>query len=683
VPGFAIPVTSVLNPFPSASILQPMNLRHLCIAFFAPILVASVVYADDIPLGELGVGTIQQEYGKPQVDLSVEGHPLTIGGTHYAHGIGTHAQSTFIINTGGRATKLTALVGVDDEVKDAADVKKFGVDFKVIGDGKKLFDSKTMHAGDPAKAVDVDLTGVKTLLLLVSPVRAITYGHADWVNAAISYTGEKPVAVAPPPEVKEVLTPKAPPTPRINSAKVVGVRPTHPLLFTIAATGDRPMTFSADGLPEGLSLDSSSGFITGSVVKAGSYLVKVHASNSLGKADGDLRIEVGDRIALTPPMGWNSWNCFATAVSDEKVRAAADAMVKSGLINHGWTYINIDDCWEVRSREPEDKRRAPDGHILTNNKFPDMKALVDYIHSKGLRAGLYSSPGPSTCGGFTASYQFEETDAKQYAQWGFDYLKYDWCSYGDIASKIKKEPNPPSQLEIYQHPYRVMGDALKKQDRDILYSLCQYGMGDVWKWGEQVGGNCWRTTGDINDSWGSLNSIGFSQNGHEKYAGPGHWNDPDMLVVGMVGWGPALHPTHLTPNEQYLHITLWSLLSSPLLIGCDMTQLDDFTTGLLSNDEVIAVNQDPLGKPAGRITQTEEGYEVWARDLADGSKAVGLFNRSELPAQVSIKWSDLQLTGPQKVRDIWREKDLETQETEFKANVNRHGAVFIKLTPAR
>ena len=657
-----------------------MNLRQFRAAVLSPFFICSMLKADQIPLGDLGVDQIRQDFGKPHIDASVDEKPLNIAGTHYEHGVGTHAASAWMINTAGHSTHFNALVGVDDEVKDGANVQRLGITFKVIGDGKKLFDSKVMHVGDPAKQVDVDLTGVKTLLLDVQANREITFGHADWVNASITYTGEKPIAIEPPVELKEVLTPKPPATPRINGAKAVGVRPTHPLMYTVAVTGDRPLTYAADGLPEGLALDAKTGLITGAVAKAGSYLVKLHASNSLGTADRDLKIEVGDKIALTPPMGWNSWNCFAQAVSDEKVRAAADAMVNSGLINHGWTYINIDDCWEIRAREPAEKRRAPDGHILTNSKFPDMKALADYIHSKGLRAGLYSSPGPSTCGRFTASYQFEEADAKQYADWGFDYLKYDWCSYGDIAKKIQSEPNHPSQLEVYQHPYTVMGDALKKQNRDILYSFCQYGMGDVWKWGEQIGGNCWRTTGDINDSWGSLNSIGFSQDGHEKFAGPGHWNDPDMLVVGMVGWGPALHPTKLTPNEQYTHITLWSLLSSPLLIGCDMTQLDDFTAGLLSNDEVIAVNQDPLGKPAGRISQTEEGYEVWARDLEDGTKAVGLFNRGEMPGEVTVKWSDLGLTGPQMVHDLWRQKDIGTKPNEFTVTIGRHGSMMIKVS---
>ena len=198
-----------------------------------------------------------------------------------------------------------------------------------------------------------------------------------------------------------------------------------------------------------------------------------------------------------------------------------------------------------------------------------MKSLSNYVHSKGLKLGIYSGPGPLTCAGFTASYQYEQQDAQRYADWGIDYLKYDWCSYGNVAKD--------QSLPELKKPYLVMRAALDKVSRDIVYSLCQYGMGNVWEWGTEVGGNCWRTTGDITDTWTSMSKIGFNQAGHEKYAGAGHWNDPDMLVVGLVGWGPQLHPTHLTPDEQYTHISLWSLLSAPLLIGCDLSKLDDFT----------------------------------------------------------------------------------------------------------
>jgi alpha-galactosidase len=640
--------------------------------------IAATALGNTIRLEDLPLDGIRQDWGNPTPDKSVEGNPLTIAGQTFDRGLGTHANFVWVIDLGGNAQRFTAKVGIDDEVKQSPDSRRARVQFTVVGDHTPLFSSGSVHAGSAARNVDIDLTGVQLLILKVSARGSVDYCHADWADAQITFSGKAPVPVAIPVEKAEILTPAPPATPRINGAMALGVRPGHPVLYAIAATGDRPMTFSAENLPAGLSVDPATGQISGSVAQAGECVIKVKAANSLGSAERDFRLEVGDKIALTPPMGWNSWNCFASSVSDEKVRSAADAMVNSGLIEHGWTYINIDDCWEVRANEPAEKRRAADGHILTNSKFPDMKALADYVHSKGLRAGLYSSPGPSTCGGFTASYEHEEKDAEQYAGWGFDYLKYDWCSYGSIADKIKAQPNPPTQLEIDQKPYLVMRDALLKQDRDILFSFCQYGMGDVWTWGESAGGNCWRTTGDITDNWDSMCANGFSSSGHEKYAGPGHWNDPDMLVVGMVGWGPSLHKTHLTPNEQYTHISLWCLLSSPLLIGCDMTELDDFTKNLLTNDEVLAVSQDSLGQQAGRISRNMDG-EVWAKKLADGSMAVGLFNRGELAQTVSVKWSDLGISGEQSVRDLWRQKDLGNFGDGFGAEVPRHGVVLVKI----
>ncbi len=489
-----------------------------------------------------------------------------------------------------------------------------------------------------------------------------------------------PAETAEPPAVREpavILTPKTPPTPRINGAKVFGVRPGSPFMFTIPATGRRPIAFAAENLPKGLQLDPNTGRITGAIQERGEYTVILSAKNDLGQDRRNLKIVCGDAIALTPPMGWNSWNCFTASVDDAKVRSAADAMVRSGLIDHGWTYINIDDCWEIKpgSKDPllQGEPRDENGMINTNKKFPDMKALCDYIHDKGLKAGIYSSPGPLTCARYTASYKHEEKDAQRYAQWGFDYLKYDWCSYSRIAKD--------NSLPELKKPYQVMREALDKVHRDIVYSLCQYGMGDVWQWGAEVGGNCWRTSRDIRDTWSSMANNGFTQAGHEQYAGPGHWNDPDMLVVGMVGWNEKLHPTKLTPNEQYTHISLWCLLAAPLLIGCDMDQLDDFTLSLLTNDEVLEVNQDPLGKQARRVAQADN-LEVWAKAMEDGSMAVGLFNRGEGESKVTANWSELGLSGKQIVRDLWRQKDLGEFETQFAANVARHGVLLVRLRPS-
>ena len=481
------------------------------------------------------------------------------------------------------------------------------------------------------------------------------------------------------------LTPPSPPTPQIHGAKVFGVRPGTPFLFTVAATGDRPMTFSADNLPGGLNLNPATGQITGGVLIPGDYDIALHAKNAIGETTRHLLIKAGATLALTPPMGWNSWNCFAGSVSDAKIRAATDAMVKSGLADHGWTYINIDDYWQVnpKSNDPtlHGPERKPDGTISPNSRFPDMKALADYIHAHGLKAGLYSSPGPYTCGGCTGSYQHEEQDAQQYAAWGFDYLKYDWCSYRNI---YKKEEG----VDGMKKPYRLMADALGKSGRDIVFSFCQYGTGDVWKWGAATGGNSWRTTDDIRDNWQSMMSNARRQADIGQYAGPGHWNDPDMLVVGKVGWGPDLHPTHLTPDEQYTHISLWALQAAPLLIGCDLTRLDPFTLGLLTNDEVIDIDQDPLGKAAipfspDVLRLTQKMPEIWTRSLEDGATAVGIFNTSGVAASYEISLSELGFTGPQIIRDVWRQKDLGTFKDHFNSGkIPPHGVLLLRIRKA-
>lgn len=630
---------------------------------------------ETVPLSSLNIGVTEQGWGSPQANKSVDGHGLSIGGRKFESGLGTHADSVLYVSLNGHGEKFTAWVGVDDEEMG----QPSSVTFSVVGDGKTLWKSGVMRAGAAPAQVDLDVHGVKSLLLLVGDAGdGNSYDHADWADADFVMAEGRPETMVAPQEPKVILTPASGPEPKINGAKIYGCRPGNPFLFIIAATGDRPMRFSAKGLPKGLKLDAATGIITGVVAKRGEYAVTLRAKNAVGTTDRKFKIVCGDQIALTPQMGWNSWNCFAASVTEEKIKAAADAMVSSGLINHGWSYINVDDFWQVH-RDSEDPtlrgpQRTPDGRILANPRFPDMKGMADYIHAKGMKAGLYSSPGPWTCGGCVASWQHEVQDAKQYGDWGFDYLKYDWCSYGDVVKG--------SGVAYYQKPYQVMRAALDQVPRDILFSFCQYGMGDVWKWGTETGGNSWRTTGDITDTWGSMSGIGFSQNGHEKYAGPGHWNDPDMLVVGNVGWSANLHPTRLTPNEQYTHISLWCLLSAPLLIGCDMTRMDDFTLNLLSNDEVLAVDQDSLGRQASRVAK-DDLVEVWAKDLDDGSKAVGLFNRGEGETRVTAKWSDLGISGKQTVRDLWRQKDVGQFNDTFEASVPRHGVVLVKISPAK
>jgi alpha-galactosidase len=627
---------------------------------------------DTVYLSDLDLTTIKQGWGKAVADKGIDGRLLSIAGKQFRRGVSTHAKSMFRVRLSGKAQRFMAYVGIDDDAIGGIGGSSF---FYVYGDDSLLWKSDLRRTSWIAQKCDVSVQGFQTLILKVDDGGdGIDYDHADWADAKLVMKGGKPQAFLPPVEAPYILTPKTPPVPRINGAKIFGVRPGSPFLYTIAATGERPMGFSAKNLPKGLSLDHSNGKISGVIEKAGAYRVTLRAQNSLGRTERELRIVVGKTIALTPPLGWNSWNCFACDVDDAKIRAAADALVKSGLIDHGWSYINIDDCWAVKPGSNDallsGALRDKSGGINTNKKFPDMNSLSEYVHGKGLKLGIYSSPGTTTCADFTASYGHEEQDARRFGEWNIDYLKYDWCSYGKIA----KDKN----LVEYKKPYQVMRAALDKVPRDIVFSLCQYGMGDVWTWGESVGGNCWRTTGDINDTWGSVEDIGFQQTGKEAFAGPGHWNDPDMLVVGYVGWGPDLHQTQLSPNEQYTHISLWALLSAPPLIGCDMTKLDDFTLNLLTNDEVLDVNQDALGKQARRV-MIHGDLEVWAKELEDGSKAVGLFNRSEKTSPVDVRWSDLGIKGKKKIRDIWRQKDLGVFSNHFVADVPSHGAVLVKV----
>jgi alpha-galactosidase len=466
-------------------------------------------------------------------------------------------------------------------------------------------------------------------------------------------------------EIPYILTPATPAAPRINGPEVYGVRPGAPFLYRIPATGEKPVQFSVAGLPPGLNLDKQTGIITGSLPQKGKTALKLTAKNKAGIAVRNFTIVCGDKIALTPALGWNSWNCWGLSVSADKVKSSAREMAAK-LADHGWAYVNIDDGWE--------DKRDEKGQIVPNSKFPDMKGLCDTVHSLGLKMGIYSSPGPRTCGGYLGSYQHEDQDAGTYARWGIDYLKYDWCSYGDLAPKT---PSP----DDYKKPYIVMKQALDKAGRDIVYSLCQYGMGRVWEWGGDIGANSWRTTGDIADTWPSLSGIGFHQELCAPYTLPAHFNDPDMLVVGKVGWGPSLHNTRLSPDEQYTHISLWSLLSAPLLIGCDMSQLDDFTLNLLTNDEVLAVDQDASAKPAVKAWD-KEGIEVWTKELQDGSKVVGIFKLNAKPSMVTLPFSGVGLAGRQRLRDLWRQKDLGGHTNSFTTEVPTHGVVLLKTQSA-
>jgi len=352
-------------------------------------------------------------------------------------------------------------------------------------------------------------------------------------------------------------------------------------------------------------------------------------------------------VAQTPPMGWNSWNFFGCHLSDAIVRAQADAMLSNGMKAAGYIYINIDDCWQGK----RDER----GVLHANDKFPDMKGLADYVHSKGLKLGIYSSPGPKTCAGYEGSFGHEEQDAKTFAAWGMDFLKYDLCSLegeGDQKAAYKK-----------------MGDALRKAGRPMVYSLCQYGMEGVWEWGAEVGATMWRTTDDIRNNFYIAMFMGFSQNGLEKFAGPGKWNDPDMLEVGNKG---------LSENESKGHMSLWAILAAPLIAGNDLAHMSKATLSILTNPELIAVDQDKAGVQGRRIWQ-QGPLEIWMKPLADGTKAVALFNLDWGEMPVSLQFSDIGLSGKHSVRDLWSHKDLGTFDQKFTVRIPKHGVALVRV----
>ncbi|MBQ9548990.1 MAG: alpha-galactosidase [Bacteroidales bacterium] len=501
-----------------------------------------------------------------------------------------------------------------------------------------------------------------------------------------------------------VLTPPAPAEPRINGPRVYGNRPGTPFLFKIPATGDRPMHFAAKGLPRGLRLDARSGIISGCVRKAGSYRVELIARNALGENRRELRIEIGERLSLTPPLGWNSWNCWRMSVSQEKMRQSADALLALGLDRYGWSYVNIDEGWQF-------DRPGADAPLQPNDKFPDMKGLADYLHGRGLKFGIYSSPWIMCPGGSVGSsssrpdgtswwveegqcneyhgfvkpggygpgewdayryhgrYLHMDTDARQWADWGVDFLKYDW--------------HPNDYFSI-----RTMHEALEKSGRSIVYSLSNrapIGLGDAYL----RLSNAWRTSSDITDEWRNIYRIGFTvMDRWAAYTGPGHWPDADMLEIGRVADPKRpgqTRPCRLTPDEQYTHITLWAILCSPLLIGCDLSEMDALTYGLLTNSEVLDVNQDPLGYPAARVR--EEGACItYHKPLEDGSLVVALFNTGEAPARVGFGISeiDYMMVEPQTVRDLWRQQDLQTLEPgggRFETELPPHGCRLLKLSP--
>jgi len=461
--------------------------------------------------------------------------------------------------------------------------------------------------------------------------------------------------------------------PHINSPRIYGNRVGTEFLYTIAATGDKPMTFSAKGLPEGLVLDEATGFITGTPTAEGEYAVTVTVQNSKGVAKATLRFVIGDMLALTPPMGWMSWNAFGPNISETLIREIADAMVASGMRDVGYQYICIDDHWHgfrAKGMIHPDPEKFPNG----------IKPVADYVHSKGLKLGIYSDAAEHTCGGEPGSYGYEQQDAQRYAEWGIDYLKYDYCG-------------APKDRETAIARYGTMAEELKMTDRTIVFAACEWGQRQPWDWAANIGGHLWRTTWDIRDTW---DHRGRYDSGHAgivtildkqadlwQYAGPGRWNDPDMLVVGLRGKG--ISSSHdgangCTDTEYRSNMSLWSLLAAPLLASCDLRTMDETTRQILTNPEVIAINQDPLGQQARRVYQQDE-IEIWVKMLEDDHLAVGILNRSGETVEFEATWPSIGIEGRYGIRDLWARENCEASNTSICVSLKSHETALFRLWP--
>jgi alpha-galactosidase len=503
----------------------------------------------------------------------------------------------------------------------------------------------------------------------------------------------------------EILTQKAPEAPRINGPKVYGAGTGKHFIYRIPCEGLRPMTFTAAGLPAGLVLDAAKGVISGKTpLEKGTYDILFTATNSKGKDSREFKLVVEGKLALTPPMGWNSWGGHMLLVDQNLFQRVADIMVNKGLADVGFQFISIDDCWmkidpEVyEAKKAYYDRNAPGypfeqvvgptrdecGNILPNSRFPDMKGMVNYIHSHGLKAGIYSGPGPLTCQNYVSSYGYEAQDAKQFAEWGFDLLKYDMCSFREIMTLLNKtipEGSPEIGEITIWHP---MTEFLAQQDRDIQYNLCQYGRQDPWLWAPKINIQSWRIGGDLNHNVhnyfkDALRIIKL----YRDYSTPGHWNDPDFMYIGKIhdARNKMAPPKDipLTSNQRYQYVSLWSLISAPYFFSANMDELDDFTVGLLRNADIANVNQDELGHVA-EIVREDEDHIILMKKLADGSIVAGIFNNNpDTEKVIELTWQETGLSGERLVRDLWRQKDLGKMKDGISVNVSANGVVVLKI----
>ena len=627
---------------------------------------------------------------------------------------------------GGRAEVLDAVVGFSPEVMKSPGPwgtprrNRARMAFRVYADGKVAAETKSITPRDDAVAIHADLKGADVVVIecvdggywLGAPYLKGEWRNLKFAMAEGGVAEEIPVEEFAP--QFGILTPPEERAPRFNGPDVFGVSPGKPVLYRVPVTGEKPIKVSLTGLTRFTGLkenpdnpvnpvkeihfDPDKRILSGRINEPGEYRLVFTAENKYGRATKNFTLSVGDRLAIAPPMGWTSWNALRCNITDANIRETARLIDALGLADYGWSFVNLDDGWQRRPTkskwsDPPGKdaylynvpaafappARDAAGRIIPNANFPDMASLAGYVHSLGLKIGIYSSPGPMTCQKFEGSLGHEALDAATWCDWGFDFIKYDYCTYTRVFRSETSVVGHKATEADHAKPFATLGRALRALPRDIVYSCnaCSHG---AHRWGESVGVNMWRTWEDLKDNWGGLVNAANTAFKLAPHAKPGFWCDPDMLVVGFMDTGAGTpHATNLTPNEQYTHLTLWSLFNAPLLLGCQLDKMDAFTMNLLTNPEVLSVNQDIAHPGAKRTTQTDSEWVI-VKQLADGAFAVGVVNLYPFKRKVTLDFAANGLPVRANVRDLWRRKDIGEKRGSMSFDLPPHAPAFVKIS---
>lgn len=628
-------------------------------------------------LGDLAINNIRNGWGTSQWNKSIGGNTLTMKGIRYEHGVGVHGPVDVIVSLeGSDATRFTALLGIDDEANGQGD--QGNCLYTILKNGKQPVQNGQLRRTDTQPvALDIDITGWRYLVVRIeNGVGGNGNDHVDLADARLYYDTTKDL-----PQLLAEASFNLRPACATTFYSLPGVR-----LMNKLRVNDESAQISVSGLPAGLSFNAARNLVEGVISTPGTYHYTLTATSALDQMEQDITLIVSpDLVSPAPAMTWISWNVYDYNVNEEKILRTADLMKSLGLADLGWQYIVIDDAWQAGN--DHSLHREADGTPKADaTKFPHgMKYVADRLHSLGLKAGIYSDAAASTCGGFIGSYGHEDTDAQAYARWGFDFLKYDYCG-------------APQDSASAHRRYAAMRRALDATGRPFFLNICEWGHFQPWIWGAQAGGNQWRISDDIRDTWrhpdtsGSL--LGFIQvldrcKGLAYYAGPNHYNDMDMMCVGLYGKGSpsSVHglPDALkgmTTTEYQTQFSMWAMLAAPLTLSFELANINDDTRRILSNTEVIALNQDLMGQQA-LCLNPDENVETYVKDLENGDMAVALLNRGTAPATASFSAEDLFLdpAGRYAVRDLWLHQNVDTLSTgRFAVSVAPHETKVYRLS---